>query len=290
MNRLSILAATAVLVAACSTPGPSGAPSPSSPASPSAPPSGDAFSLRTKLSQSIPPEAAFRDLWPPVAIEDGLLLIHAPLDTMFPMGLSTIFEAHAISDAGIQKIIDAATEAGLLSGTTDFAPDRAPGSKVAEIILVIGGIEHRISGDPDRQIVCITTPCDAAPGTPEAFGGFWAKLQDPQAFLNEELGAAQVYEPERIAILLTEPRLDATLEPQHADWPVEGVSMADFGVELPGAPPARCGVVEGADVTAVIDALRAGNEYTRWRDDTGDEFGIVSRPLFPDEQDPCEPS
>jgi hypothetical protein len=287
MNRLSILAATAVLVAACTTPGPSGPPSPSTPP-PS--PSADGFSLRTTLSQAIPPAAAFVELRPPVAIEDGLLLLHAPLDTSFPMGLATIFQVHPISDAGIQKVIDAATQAGLLSGTTDFAPDRAPGSKTAEIVLVIDGVEHRISGDPDRQIVCITTPCEAAPGTPEAFGGFWAKLQDPQAFLNEDLGPAEVYEPDRIALLLTEPKLDATLEPEYADWPVEGVSMAEFGVELPGTPPARCGVVEGAAVSAVVDALRAGNEYTRWRDGSGAELGIVSRPLFPGEENPCERS
>jgi hypothetical protein len=290
MKRLSIFAATALLVVARSAPGGSTAPSPSTPASPSTPPSGDGFSLRTRLSQAIPPIAAFEDLRPPVAIEDGLLLIHAPLDTSFPMGLSTILEAHAISDAGIQMIVDAANKAGLLSGPTDFAPDRAPGSKVAEVVLVIDGVEHRITGDPDRQIVCITTPCDPAPGTPEAFGGFWARIQDSQAFLNDELGPAEVYEPERIAILLTEPRLDATLEPEYADWPVDGVMMGEFGVELPGNPPARCGVVEGEDVTAVVDALRAANEYTRWRDGAGAELGIVSRPLFPDEENPCEPS
>ena len=286
MNRLWMLAAAAVLVAACTK----ASPSPSPSASPSSPPPAEGFSLRTKLSQAIPPIGAFEDLRPPVAVEDGVLLIHAPLDTMFPMGLATVFQAHAISDAGIQMIIEAATAAGLLSGTTDFAPDGPPGSKTAEVVLVIDDVEHRITGDPDRQIVCVTTPCEAPAGTPEAFGGFWAKLQDPQAFLNEELDAAEVYEPERIAILLTEPRLDATLEPEYADWPVEGVSMRNFGIELPGAPPARCGVVEGDEAATVIEALRAGNEYTRWRDGTGAEFGIVSRPLFPGEESPCGPS
>jgi hypothetical protein len=289
MNRLSILAATAVLVAACSAASPSQPPSPSAPSSPALP-SGEGFSLRTRLSQAIPPAAAFDDLRPPMAIEEGVLLIHAPLDTSFPMGLATILQQHAISETGIQLILDAATEAGLLSGTTDFAPDRMPGSRVAEVVLVIDGVEHRLTGDPDRQIVCVTTPCEAAPGTPEAFGGFWAKLEDPQAFLGEELGAAEVYEPTRLAILLTEPHLDATIEPEYADWPVEGVSMRDFGVELPGTPPARCGIVEGDDVSIVIDALRAGNEYTRWRDGSGDEYGIVSRPLLPDEESPCGPS
>ncbi|HET9344305.1 MAG TPA: hypothetical protein VFO05_01280, partial [Candidatus Limnocylindrales bacterium] len=161
---------------------------------------------------------------------------------------------------------------------------------VAEVVLVIDGVEHRISGDPDRQIVCVTTPCEAAPGTPEAFGGFWARLQEPQAFLGDELGAAEVYEPDRLAMLLTEPKLDATIEPEYADWPLEGASMRDFGVEVPGAPPARCGTVEGDEVAIVIEALRAGNEYTRWRDGSGDEYGIVSRPLFPGEESPCGPS
>jgi hypothetical protein len=285
MNRLWVLAATAVLVAACTA----ASPSPSTP--PSSAPPAEGFSLRTRLSQAIPPLGAFEDLRPPVAVKDGVLLVHAPLDAMFPMGLATILQAHAISDAGIQMIIDAATAAGLLSGTTDFAPDSPPGSKTAEVVLVFDGVEHRITGDPDRQIVCVTTPCEAPAGTPEAFGGFWAKLQDPQAFLNEELGVASVYEPERIAILLTEPKLDATLEPEYADWPVEGAWMRDFGVELTasGIPPARCGVVED-EIPRVIEALRAGNEYTRWRDGTGAEFGIVSRPLFPGEESPCEPS
>jgi hypothetical protein len=46
-------------------------------------------------------------------------------------------------------------------------------------------------------------------------------------------------------------------------------------------------VVEGKEVASVVEALRAGNEYTRWRDGTGAELGIVSRPLFPDEPSPC---
>jgi hypothetical protein len=291
MNRLSILAATAVLVAACSAVGPSQPTPPSPSRPPSAPPSAQGFSLRTALRQSIPPAAAFNQLRPPVAIENGVLLIHAPLDTMFPMGLSTAFQQHTISEAGIQMIVDAATEAGLLTGVTDFAPDSPPGSSVAEVVLVIDGVEYGITGDPDRRIVCVTTPCEAAHGTPEAFGGFWAKLEDPQAFLGDELGMAGISEPKRLAILLTEPTLDATLEPEYADWPVEGVSMRDFGVELaaPGLPPARCGVIE-SEVSVVTSALRAGNESTRWRDASGAEYGIVSRPLFPGEASPCEPS
>jgi hypothetical protein len=282
MKRLTILAAMAVLAAACSSSTPS--------VSPSVPVSSDGFSLRAWLHQAIPPAAAFQHLNPPALIEDGVVLVQAPQDAMFPPGLVTILQRHTISEAGIQKIVAAAEAAGLLSGTLDFAPDRPPGSTTAELVLVIDGVEHRLTGDPDRRIVCVTTPCEAAPGTAEAFGGFWSELEDLNALVGEDLGPAEAYRPDRLALLVTEPRLDATIEPEYADWPVDGVPMAEFGVELPGAPPSRCGIVEGDELPAVVAALQAGNVYTRWRDGSGAEHGIVSRPLFPDEASPCGPS
>jgi hypothetical protein len=290
-HRLASLLAAVFLAAACASPTASGpVPSPTAPpASPIGSPSAEGFSLRAWVRQAIPPAIAYRDLLPPVAIEDGVAIFEGSLDTTFPMGLPTILEEHPISDAGVERLIEAANAAGLLSGPTDYAPDAAPGARTAEIVFVIDGVERRITGDPNLEIVCVTTPCDAAPGTPEAFGGFWSKLENLQAFLGDELGEAAVRVPDRLAILLVEPMLDATIPPQYADWPVSGVSMRDFGVELsaPNLPPSRCGVVEGAGVSAVIAALRAGNEYTRWRDGSGDEYGIVSRPLFPDEANPC---
>ena len=285
--------ALAVVVAGCTA----GQASPSAPVSepasvaPSVPasPTAEGFALRTSLSQAISPVDAYRSLHPPLAIQDGVAIIPAPQDAIFPPGLVTTLEQHPISDAGVQTIISAAATAGLLSGPTDFAPDRMPGSKTAELQFVISGVARTVSGDPDRQIVCVTAPCDPAPGTPEAFAGFWAKLQDLPAFVGDELGEAAVYRPERLALLLTEPPVDATLPPQYADWPIAGVSMRDFGTEIAGTPPARCGIVEGEALPAVVAALDSANTYTRWRDGSGDEFGIVSRPLFPDEASPCGP-
>ena len=181
MNRLSILAATAVLVAALARrrARPVHAAVPVDSAllrlsvrggllAPDPPPPGDPTQRRVR---GPPPASGHRRRR---AARPGAT------GHVVPDGAGHQLPAARLSEAGIQMIIDAATEAGLLSGPTDFAPDRAPGSRVAEVVLVIDGVEYRISGDPDRRIVCVTTPCDASPGTPEAFGGFWAKLRTPR--------------------------------------------------------------------------------------------------------------
>jgi hypothetical protein len=286
VKRVTVLVLAVLIASGCGGPSSSA----SAPPPTDGPPGPEGFVLRTTVHQAIPPAAAFEELMPPVLIEDGIALLRAPQDAIFPPGLATILQQHAISEAGIARIVEAARAGGLLSTTTDFAPDAAPGSRTAEIVFVIDGVEHRVTGDPNRQIVCVTTPCEAAPGTPEAFGGFWAKLGDLNGLVGEELGPATVHEPEQLALLLTAPPLDATIPVEYADWPLEGVAMQEFGVELPGGSPSRCGIVEGADLPRVMAALRAANAYTRWRDSTGAELGIVSRPLFPGEPSPCEPA
>ena len=40
----------------------------------------------------------------------------------------------------------------------------------ARIELVAGGRMYELIGDASRIMVCITTPCEPQPGTPEAFG------------------------------------------------------------------------------------------------------------------------
>ena len=59
-----------------------------------------------------------------------------------------------------------ARSAGLLDGPTDLTGGLPPGGQTAHLLFVIDGVEREVLGDPTRQIVCITTPCDGAPGTP----------------------------------------------------------------------------------------------------------------------------
>jgi hypothetical protein len=266
---------------------PSSSPSRSPASSPTAPPTTEGFKLRTAVDQSIPPATAFRALEPPIDIRDGVAIVHGPMDAIAPAPLLPVIDVREISDSGIRRLIDEAAAAGLLDGPTDLTGGSQPGSMTAEIVFVIDGAERRVTGDPGKRIVCVVGPCDPPPGTPAAFAGFWAKLETLPDWLDSELGDPVPYEPDRMAILLTEPALDANLPIEYADWPIDGVAMAHFGVEQPGAPTSRCGLVDGDQLAAALAAFADANQYTRWQDGTGAEMGIVARPLFPVEESPC---
>ena len=45
--------------------------------------------------------------------------------------------------------------------------------------LTVDGAIRELTGDPNANIQCVTTPCEAAPGTPEAFGSFWMGVGRP---------------------------------------------------------------------------------------------------------------
>ena len=249
--------------------------------SPSAPTPG--FALRAWISQALPPVGAFRTAGPHLTIDHGRLIVHGPEMAIYPGRLLPNLQQRPLSQAGIDALIAAARAAGLLDGPTDLTGGLPPGAQTAHLRFVIDGVEREILGDPTRQIVCVTTPCDGGPGTPEGFGQFWARIQDVGAWLGTELGPETPYIADRFAVLLVEPVDDASLPPSFARWPLE-VPMKQFGVALAGA---RCGVIEGDNLKAALAAFDAANELTRWTDDTDAVFGAIVRPLLPGEPDPC---
>ena len=273
MRRLSTLILVLLVAGGCAGAG-------SSP-SPSAATTG--FALRAWVSQALPPVGAFRTAGPDVTIDQGRLIVHGPEMAIYPGRLLPNLQQRPISQAGMDALVNAAGAAGLLGGPTDLTGGLPPGAPAAHLLFVIDGVEREVLGDPTRQIVCVTTPCDGAPGTPEGFGQFWARIQDIGSLLGTELGPETPYVADRYAVLLVEPVEDASLRPSFARWPLE-VPMAQFGVALAGA---RCGVIEGDSLRVALAAFGGANELTRWTDDTDAVFGAIVRPLLPGEADPC---
>jgi hypothetical protein len=275
MRRIASLFVVLLIAAGCAGAGSS--PSPSAPTG---------FALRAWISQALPPVGAFRTAGPDLVIDQGKVIVHGPQMAIYPGPLLPNLQQRPLSQAGIDAIVAGARAAGLLDGPTDLTGGLPPGAQTAHLLFVIDGVEREVLGDPTRQIVCVTTPCDGAPGTPEGFGQFWARIHDIGSWLGAEVGPETPFIVDRIAVLLTEPVNDATLPPSFARWPLD-VPMTQFGVELAGSPPARCGVIEGDSLRAALAAFGAANELTRWRDDTDAAFGAIVRPLFPGEPDPC---
>jgi hypothetical protein len=255
-------------------------------ASPTDPPT-EGFRLRVWSTQALPPAGAFATSGDDLGIADGRLIVHGPQIELFPGPLLPNIQSSPISAAGMAAIIDAARQTGLLDGPTDLTGGQMPpGSQTGHLLFVIGGVEREVLGDPTRQIVCITTPCDAAPGTPEAFGSFWARIHGIAEQLGGEVGAASPYVPAKLAVLLAKPEIDPDNEPPIVMWPLE-TAMSQFGVPFFGSDVDRCGVIEGADLQTFMAALGRANELTHVTDGVDAIYRLVARPLFPGEPSPC---
>jgi hypothetical protein len=191
-----------------------------------------------------------------------------------------------ITQVGISRVLEKAHAAGLLDGPADLTGGIAPGGVTGHILFVLGGREREVIGDPGKQIVCIQAPCDPPPGTPEAFGTYWANLTNVASLAGEsELGPEQPYVPTRVAVLVTDPPAeDPGLEPGLAQWPLT-TPIREFGV-LVGEGD-RCGIVEGAELGPFLAAAGQANQLTRWTDGTTGDRVLLVRPLLPGEPDPC---
>lgn len=278
--RTAVLLAAGLVVVACSgAPGPSPSPSPG----PSDPP--DALRLRLTLVQAIPPEHRFG--WvPSVAITaDGVLVVPGAVPAIYPGPLVTPLWGRAVSDAGWTAIVTLARDLGLLVDGGQFVDGApAPGSVLGRIEILVDGRVLTITGDPEAQIMCITTPCDPPPGTAPAFGEFWRRVHDLATWMPGQLGPEREYIPAGYALLVGPPAVpEAGIEPQVMDWPLEA-DLATFGTLVAGGT-LRCGEVTGEDAATLGPALRAANQLTQWAQDptAAARFGLVVRPLLPGE-------
>ena len=280
MRRLGIVVAVALLAAGCSTG--SGSPAPSGGTAP--------YALRATTQQAIPPEAQFA--WLPYALiaADGVVVTQGAVPAIFPGPLVPPLFGAKLSETGFDQIVERARALGLLDGTGDFKPPNPmPGGLTGMVELTVDGALRELTGDPNANIECITTPCDAAPGTPEAFGSFWRELGDLRSVVGDELGAETAYRPEGYALLIgVTPPDDAGLDPQVLPWPLD-TPLAETGVPIGDADLPRCATVEGEDAATLEASFAAANQLTQWVDagvDPAEAVSIAVRPLLPGD-DPC---
>jgi len=282
MKRLGVIAAIG-LVAACGSAG--GTPGMSEGGSPA---SDAGYVLRAVVSQAIPPTARFT--WLPSAFigDDGIVVTQGAVPAIFPGPLVAPLFGAQLSDAGYDQVVERARSLGLLEGSGDFSPPNPmPGGQSGAIELMVDGALREITGDPNANIQCITTPCNAAPGTPEAFGSFWMDLGNLRALVGDELGTDAEYHPEGYALLVgTPPPDDSGIEPQIVDWVLD-TPLAEIGEPIGADPFPTCGTVGGEDAATLEAAFSAANQLTMWVDESVSEpLSITVRPLLPGD-DPC---
>lgn len=287
-----VAAIVSLLVAACSSgssaPTPS-APAPSASSASSAAPADASYWLRMTTTQAIPPLNAF-EVAPPLVIDGtGIAVTPAPVPAIYPGPLVVPRSGRPVSDAGRAKIIQAARDLGLLSGQTDFrgTGNQLAGGITGHIELTVDGQRVALTGYPSAHIECITTPCEAPPGSPAAFGEMWRRLSDLPSWLSADLGPESPYLVDAYSILVgPAPAQDPQLAQAPADWPLSQ-PLATFGTPVANGT-ARCGTVRGADAQTLRPAFSAANALTPWVQDpsTSATFGLTVHPLV-DDEDAC---
>jgi hypothetical protein len=187
---------------------------------------------------------------------------------------------------GVAGLIDEARRLGLLSDKTDYTGGQPmPGARLAQLQLIVDGITYNLTGNPDLQIECVRAPCDAAPGTPEAFAAYWQELTMAETWLDSELGPSQQYVPDRVALLLTPPT-EQGMPNRPVDWPYD-TPLAQAGVDYPGETGDRCVTLSGDALAAIWPTLRDGNQLNVFVDGAGTLAAPVVRVLVPGDDSPC---
>lgn len=283
--RATALALATVLLAGCG-----GAPASPSPSPQPDAPAGAKVRLRVTAVQALPPTATFN--WMPQVLItlDGKVLQGGPIPAIFPGPLVNPILERQIGADGWARIVDVARAAGLLGFSSDFTGGQMPpGSQGTRVELVADGRVFDLVGDASRQMVCVQAPCNAPPGTPEAFAGFVNQLYDLPTMVGAgKLGPELAHNPAGYAVLVGGPPDDQGIDQRLIDWPFPA-GFGAFGKPLADGTGGRCGTITGADVGIVRPAFTAATQITPWRDPVdGSQHGLVVRPLLPGDADPCE--
>jgi hypothetical protein len=186
---------------------------------------------------------------------DGVVLTQGAVPAIYPGPLVMPFFQRSIDEVGIQAVLVAANDAGLLATAPDYSLPNGIGiSDAADTVLVINANGARYE---HRAYALDITAADSRASTParDALAAFIGRASDlPKLAGSEHVGTEQPYQP--VAYRLRATPVDpppnaatgstAPIEPQPtvSPWP------ADTGVVL--AQASTCVVADAAKVGAVL--------------------------------------
>lgn len=273
---VAVVAALALLPVACASGGPGEAGRIDHPSGP-----GDLV-LRMEVSGGLlPPSAALRAIPGFSLYGDGRVVTVGPMIEIYPPPALPPLIVQKLSEDGIQAILAAAGDAGLLGPDRTYDDPRIMDAGTTTFTVNAGGGRHVVSayalgyGSPP--------PDEADAGALRRLASFSEKLWDlpswiPASAIGEESEFA--FTQLRIVPLPYE-EIPDDVRQAPTDWPL-GEPLATFGEPYEGLAQARCGVVAGVDLELLLPAIEASNEITPWR--SGDAvYQLVARPLLPDE-------
>jgi|SRR5579884_2924422 len=285
-----LLAAAALLMGLSAVATPAGGGTPAAIAHSTAP---DQALIRVDLSGGfVAPQSLIQQMPLFVLYGDGSAITQGPHIAIYPGPALPNLLVTRLNEDGIQAVLRAAQDAGLLDGDHTY-----PGPHVSDMPTTVFTVH---ANGRTTVVSAYALGFEAnQPNLPVPDRAARAKLTDflgHVTSLSSVLPAADIAQPEssytieRLQIISQPAAAEGTPQPGtpalggEADWPLS-TPLAQFGVPSAAAavlPQGRCGVVAGADAHTLVAALQRANELTLWRSG-GALYRVYARPLLPDE-------
>ena len=90
-----------------------------------------------------------------------------------------------------------------------------------------------------------------------------------------------LFVPAAVRVFVSDYQADPNLSEPAIAWPL-ATGLGSFGDPMQESLPFRCGTVTGADLSTLTPLIEHANQLSPWKSD-GKEYGLLFRPLLPDE-------
>jgi hypothetical protein len=211
---------------------------------------------------------------------NGTVIVEGPQIEIYPPPLLPNLLATRISEGGIQVILEAARDAGLMDGDVSYPYPCVADAPTTVFTTTADGSTSVVSADA----LGATGPCPEVDAEARAaLNDFQMQLGDlagwlPAGAVSEE----ETYNPSEMDLYIGAYQAGGEFPQQPIDWPL-ATPLSSFGEPVEGtAGDLRCGVVSGTDLDVVLPDLQEANALTPWVSDT-EEYRLIARPLLPDE-------
>lgn len=222
---------------------------------------------------------------------DGSVITQGPQIAIYPAPALPNLQQGVLTEEGIQMILEAARDAGLLDGDKQYNLDMIADAATTVFTISADGETHTVSvyalESVNDEIANDMIPEDEVEAR-QKIAEFEAMLLDYMGWLPEEaIAEAQSEYPLEALQVVAIPRdlypvMDDTIENGEMDWPLE-TPLAEIGAPYEFIDEARCVVVDGEELDTLVEALNDANQQTTWISDEG-EYGLLLRPMLPGEE------
>lgn len=214
---------------------------------------------------------------------DGTLIVPGPQIEIYPGPALPNLTATPVSEEGIQAILEAARDAGLMDGDANYG-DQCIADAATTVFTTNAGATTTVVS---AYALEVGEPAGTCGNEKDAdararLAAFQAKLTDLRSWLPEgSVGTERPYDPTEMRVYVLPYQGDAELPQDPIDWPLDP-HLGEFGEAVRDAADTRCGMVMGDDLTTLLEAAGQANALTPWTSG-GTEYHLIFRPLLPDE-------